>query len=236
MRGLLYKNFLLYRIEIIVLGCFQAIVSALVIFMTAADLYNPEERMGFSMGLYFLVFLFSGLIEQQMFIPDEKRTVSNFIISAPGGARGHVQSKYYTILIIDLLILACCFMTDAAACAISGTTDYSIGALCMIFFCMDLIFSAFSTPFYIRFGSVLGNGVKYGALGVVMLIAGIYALFGDISFLFGDHPLAAIAEFLSSGNALLILSLIPAVSVLFFYASYRLSLVMYRKGAENYEQ
>lgn len=236
MRGLLYKNFLLYRIGIIVVGCFQAIVSAMVLFMTAADLYEPEERMLFSMELYFLVFLFSGLLEQQMFSPDEKRTVSSFIISAPGGAKGHIQSKYFTILIINLLILNLCFMTDAAACAVSGTTVYSIGALCMLFFCINLIGSAFSTPFYIRFGSILGNGIKYGALGVVILILGIYGLFGDISFLFGDDPLAAVTEFFSSGNAILILSLIPTVSVLIFYASYSISLVMYRKGAENYEQ
>lgn len=236
MRGLLYKNFLLYRIGIVVIGCFQAIVSAMVMIMTAADLYAPEERMMFSMWLYFLVFLLAGLLEQQMFAPDEKRTVSSFIISAPGGAKGHIQSKYCTILIIDLLILNCCFMTDAAACVVSGTAVYSIGAICMLFFCINLFFSAFSTPFYIRFGSLHGNGIKYGALGVVILILGIYGLFGDISFLFGNDPLEEIAEFLSSGNALLILSLIPAVSVLLYYISYRLSLVMYRKGAENYEQ
>lgn len=236
MRGLLYKNFLLYRTGIIFIGCFQAVASAMILIMTAANFYTDEERTGFSLELYFLVFLLSSLIEQQMFTPDEKRTVSSFIISAPGGARGHIQSKYYTILIINLLILNCCFMTDAAACAISGTTVYSIGALCMLFFCINLFFSAFSTPFYIRFGSLLGNGIKYGTLGVVVLIIGVYALFGDISFLFGNDPLAAIAEFLSSGNALLILSLIPAVSVLLYYVSYRLSLVMYRKGAENYEQ
>lgn len=236
MRGLLYKNFFLYRICIVVIGCFQAVVSAMVLIITAADLYGPEEITGYSMGLYFLVFLLSGLLEQQIFTADEKRTVSSFIISVPGGAKGHIQSKYYTILIIDLMILNCCFMTDAAACAVSGTTIYSIGVLCMLFFCINLLFSAFSTPFYIRFGSVYGNGIKSGTLGVVILIAGIYALFGDISFLLGDDPLTAVAEFFSSGNALLILSLFPLVSVLLYYASYRLSLVMYGKGAENYEQ
>lgn len=236
MRGLLYKNFLLYRIGIVVIGYFQAIVSAMVLIMTAADLYGSEERMFFSIGLYFLVFILAGLLEQQMFAPDEKRTVSCFIISAPGGAREHIQSKYCTILIIDLLILNCCFMTDAAACAVSGTTIYSIGVLCMLFFCINLLFSAFSTPFFIRFGSVLGNGVKYGTIGVVMLIVGIYGLFGDISFLFGDDPLAAVSKLFSSGNAVLILSLIPAVSMLLYYVSYRFSLAIYKKGAENYEQ
>lgn len=236
MRGLLYKNFLLYRIGIIVIGCFQVVSSATVLIMTVADLYAPDERMMFSMWLYFLVFLLAGLLEQWTFMPDEKRNVSSFIISAPGGAKGHIQSKYCTILIIDLMILNCCVMTDAAACAVSGTTVYSIGAICMLFFCINLFFSAFSTPFYIRFGSLHGNGIKYGALGVVILIIGIYGLFGDISFLFGDDPTAAIAEFFSGGNALLILSLIPAVSVLLYYVSYKISLVMYRKGAENYEQ
>lgn len=236
MRGLLYKNFLLYRIEIIVIGCFQAVVSATVLFMTVSDTYSYQERMGFSIALYFLMFLFSNLFEQQMFIPDEKRTVSSFIISAPGGARGHIQSKYLTILIINLLILNCCFMTDAVVCAVSGTTAYSIGVLCMLSLCINLIFSAFSTPFYIRFGAIFGNGIKFGVLGLVALIIGVYVLFGDLSFLLGNDPLTAIGEFFSSGNALLIISLIPAASGLLYYASYKLSLVMYKKGAENYEQ
>lgn len=236
MRGLLYKNFLLYRIGIIVIGCFQAIISVLVLIMTAAEVITPEGIMGYSLEAYFLVFLLSGLIEQQMFTPDEKKVVSGFIISAPGGAKGHIQSKYYTILIINLMILNCCFMTDALACAIAGTADHSVGSLCMLFLCINLIFSAFSTPFYIRFGSVSGNGIKYGTLGAVTLVIGIYGLFGDISFLFGGDPMAAITEFLSSGNALLVLSLIPAVSVMLYYASYRISLLVYRKGAENYEQ
>lgn len=236
MRGLLYKNFLLYRNGIIVIGCFQAIVSVLVLVMTSGNVFISETIMGYSLIAYFLVFLLSSLIEQQMFTPDEKRVVSGFIISAPGGAKGHIQSKYYTILIINLMVLNCCFMTDALACAIAGTADHSVGSLCMLFLCINLIFSAFSTPFYIRFGSVSGNGIKYGTLGAVTLVIGIYGLFGDISFLFGGDPMAAITEFLSSGNALLVLSLIPAVSVMLYYASYRISLLVYRKGAENYEQ
>lgn len=98
MRGLLYKNFLLYRIELIVIGCIQLVASATVLFMTCAEIYNPDEIMFFSMALYYCVFLLSGLFEQLMFHPDEKRVVSSFIISAPDGAKGHVQSKYYAIL------------------------------------------------------------------------------------------------------------------------------------------
>lgn len=235
MRGLLYKNFLLYRIDLIVIGCIQLIASAAAI-LVAVDNFSPEETMFLSMVIYFCVFIISGLFEQQMFAPDEKQAVCSFIISAPGGARGHVQSKYYTILIVNLLILFCCFMTDTAVCGISGTTAYSTGSLCMLFFCISLIFSAFSAPFYIRFGSVYGNGVKFGALGVVVLIVGIYGLFGDISFLFGNDLRAAIMEFFSSGNALLILSLFPAASLLIFYASYRVSLKLYGKGAASYVQ
>lgn len=236
MRGLLYKNFLLYRIELIVIGCIQLVASATVLFMTGAEIYNPDEIMFFSMALYYCVFLLSGLFEQLMFHPDEKRVVSSFIISAPDGAKGHVQSKYYAILIINLTILFCCFMTDAVAFGISGTTAYSIGSLCMLFFCLNIIFSAFSTPFYIRLGSVYGNGAKFGTLGVIILIIGIYGLFGDISFLLGNNPRGAIMKFVSSGNALLVISLVPAVSVLLYYASYRISLSLYRKGAESYEQ
>lgn len=236
MRGLLYKNFLLYRVDLIVIGCIQFIASATAILMSAAGIYNSEDIMLFSMTLYFCVFITSVLFEQQIFEPDEKRVVSSFIISAPGGTKGHIQSKYYTILIINLLILFCCFITDCIVCGVLKATDHSIGMLCVLFFCINLIFSAFSTPFYIRFGSVYGNYVKFGVLGVIILIAGIYGLFGDISFLLGDNPLAAIMEFLSRGNTLLVLSLFLAATVLIYYVSYWISLKLYRKGAESYEQ
>lgn len=235
MRGLLYKNFLLYRVELIVIGCIQLVASATVVLLAAGSRLSEYINISY-MALYFCVFLCSGLFESMMFTPDENRVTSSFIISAPGGAKGHIQSKYYTILVINLAILACCIMTDAAACAISGTTAYSACVPCLFFFCMNLLFSAFSTPFYIRFGSVYGNGAKYGVLGVLGLVVVIYALFGDITFLFGDDPVAAITEFLTSGNALLVLSLIPTASVLLYYISYLLSLKLYRKGAENYEQ
>ena len=235
MRGLLYKNFLLYRIELIVIGCIQLIASLTAIFLAAGNRISEYTTVSYTV-LYFCVFLLSGLFESMMFTPDENRVVSSFIISAPGGAKGHIQSKYYTNLIINLSLLTCCVMTDAFSCAISGTTDYSACVPCLFFFCMNLIFSAFSTPFYIRLGSVFGSGVKYGVLGVLLLVVVIYALFGDISFLLGDDPIAAITEFLTSGNAMLVLSLIPAASVLLYYVSYLISLRLYRKGAENYEQ
>lgn len=236
MRGLLYKNFFFYRIDMIVIGILQLVVSAGVLVITAMLSHQPEEAMGIAMAFYFCMFFCSGLFEFQMFLPDESRVAGSFIISTPCGVKGHIQSKYYAILIVNLLILFCCFITDTVACGISGDIRYSVGSLCMFFFCMNLVVAAFSTPFIVRFGGNFGNDVKFGVLGVIVLLIGIYALFGDISFFSSDDPKGAILEFISCGNALLVLSLFPCVSVLLYYVSYRLSLVLYRRGVESYEQ
>ena len=236
MRGLLYKNFLLYRIDLIVIACIQLIVSLTVIIMSVTNVNTAEEITVYSTVLYFSVFIVSDLFEQQMFAPDEKKSVSCFIISAPEGLKGHVRSKYFTILIVNLAILFCCFVTDMISKGILGVEAHSVGLLCLLFFFVNLFFSAFSTPFYIRFGASYGNRVKFGTLGVIILIAAIYGLFGDISFLFKDDPMSAVIAFFSSGKARLFQLLIPVVSLILYYVSYRISIALYRKGSESYEQ
>ncbi|MGN0687835.1 MAG: ABC-2 transporter permease [Oscillospiraceae bacterium] len=239
MRGLLYKNYLLYRADLIVIGCFMLIGSATLLInaaLVSSENIAVMQTMIISFVMCFAIFLLTNMLEAQLFAPDEKHAVKNFIISAPCGAKGHIESKYYTILIVDMLVLVCCFLTDAAVCVIRGTTECSVCMACMFFFCGNLMLSAFSNPFYVRLGTTYGNSARFGAFGVLVFGVVIYGLFGDISFLFVDYPMAAIIQFITSGNTVLVLSLFPAASVLLYYASYRLSLKLYRKGAESYEQ
>ena len=78
--------------------------------------------------------------------------------------------------------------------------------------------------------------------GIILITSGIllYALFGDISFFFSlneDYTLLdVIKEYLSSEKVVFALSLIPYISVAMYYFSYRISLALYRKGVETYEQ
>lgn len=238
MGGIIYKNLCIYKLDLIVLA-FMGLITSLTILLSAGSVPEYEREsmlMGMYPVLYFFVFFMSTLFEHQIFLADENRTINSFIISTPFGAKGHVEGKYYTILIVNIMMLVWCFITDTIVCLIVNTNAYSMGIVLMLLFCWNLLCSAFSNPFYLRFGTTYGNAARFGALGVIVVVIGVYFLFGDISFLFGDDPLAAIMEFLTGETMILILSLFPAVSVLLYYISCKISVPLYRKGVEEYEQ
>ena len=64
----------------------------------------------------------------------------------------------------------------------------------------------------------------------------VYALFGNISFFFQEDILKSLMDYLQSEKVIFIISFIPYISVLMYYLSYRISLALYRKGVDTYEQ
>lgn len=239
MSGILYKNFLAYKLDLIALGIMDAICVFVLMFATASAPAHSLEGMlmGICPVIYFSMFFMVGIFDHQLFAADEKRTIGSFIISNPLGAKGHVEGKYYTILIVNIAVLVLCFLTDTILCLIVDSTMYSMGAVLMIIFCMNILYSAFCNPFYLRFGIQLGNSVKFGSFGVLFVIGLIYFLFGDISFIVESENLGeVITEFLSSGNMVLILSIFPALSILLYWISCKISVPLYKKGVEGYEQ
>lgn len=239
MSGILYKNFLAYKLDLIVLGIMDVIcIITLILATSSAPAHSLEGMlMGICPVIYFFMFFMVGIFDHQLFAADEKRTIGSFNISCPSGARGHVDGKYYTLLIVNIATLVICFLTDTIICLIVDSTMYSMGAALMIIFCINIIYSAFGNPFYLRFGIKLGNSVKFGSLGVLFVIGFIYLLFGDISFILESEDLGeTIMKFLSSDNMMLILSFIPAVSILLYWVSCKISIPLYKKGVEGYEQ
>ncbi len=239
MSGILYKNFLAYKLDLIVLGAMDLIsIIAILLVIASAPAHSLEGTlMGVCPMIYFSMFLMVSIFDHQLFAADEKRTIGSFLISTPLGAKGHVEGKYYTLLIINIATLVICFLTDTIICLIVDSTMYSLGSVLMLLFCGNILYTAFANPFYLRFGIQLGNSVKFGALGVLFVIAGIYLLFGDISFILESENLGeVIVEFLSSGTMLIILSIFPALSIFLYWVSCKISIPLYKKGVEAYER
>ena len=71
-----------------------------------------------------------------------------------------------------------------------------------------------------------------------MQAAALYFLFGDISWLIEmeDDPVTAFMTWLQSGDIVFWLGLFPFVAVAAYYLSCKISVRLFRKGAENYEQ
>lgn len=230
MAGLMYKNFLLYRLELIVIAVVQLFMSATAL-LTGLMGSNP----GGNLLLYGCMFLLIGFFESGLFAPDEKQSARSFLIATPTGAAGHIQSKYYFILIIHLAVLICCFLTDAVAFALTGNENTMTGVMLVLLFSMSLVMDALSLPFIIYFGTNYGLNVKASALGIILLLVLLYALFGDISYFLSSDFMTAVEKLFEDGNVLLMLGLFPYAAGLLYWLSCKLSVVLFRKGAENYD-
>ena len=73
MAGLMYKNLLLYRMELIVIGVLQLFISTTVLLTGITDSGSPEG----TLLLYGCMFLIIGYIESGLFAPDEKQSARN---------------------------------------------------------------------------------------------------------------------------------------------------------------
>ena len=238
MRGLLYKNFFHYRIELIVFAVFQAICTLTVLLLASANNGKTDAMENMIMNgtlTYAITFFLTGFFESGLFSHDEKPAAMAFLISTPMGAKHHIRSKYLSILLINLAVLFCCFLTDTVAVVIADNVAVSLSAVLVIIFSGNMVIEAFSVPFLVRFGSNHGVGVKGATLGVICAIVALYVLFGDISMFMEEDFLEALAEFFTQGNIVLMLGMFPFVSMGLYYLSYRISLLLFRKGAESYD-
>lgn len=235
MSGHIFKNFYLCKGNVIFIAVMQAIVSVNVIFVGILGGYTlGEEYTMISSLCYFLVFFMAGISNTEFFKCDEQSTWVSFVASTPLSAKGQVAGKYFTILIFNIGILFCNFITDIIATAIMGSTSCYMGSVLMILFSIELIICAFEMVFYIRYGSSVGSKVKGLVFGIFIVIIVIYFLFGDISFMISNDPFEALMQFFAGPIPMWIVALLPFAAVGLYALSYALALKLYRKGAENY--
>ena len=229
MKGLLYKEFFLLRSGLIFVVVFQTILSGVCI---SFPLIGFDTRMIILLtsACYYLSFLILALINQELFTHDESRLWSLFVSSTPQAAKGQVACKYYMILIENLVLLFYCYLTDVIVICVTDDVAVSAIVVGVFIFCLRIIVYALEIPFIIRFGSNVGVTVKSVLLAFVVLILLCYGLFGDISFLFGDDPIAAVYEFVTSGNVIWIAALIPYAAAGAYYLSYCISVKLYKEA------
>ncbi|MBQ7774860.1 MAG: ABC-2 transporter permease [Lachnospiraceae bacterium] len=243
MKGLLYKDYILFKKSLLSLGIFVLFIITFCFFFTylQTDIgIRDEEDALFLMLItaifYFAAFIMLPTLSTQLFTPDEKPASVSFLFSTPPAAKGQIQSKYYFLLLVNLGILFVCFLTDTVVLLMVGEHAASATLACVIFFCLNLILLAIRIPFSIRYGSAVSFEVQMVYIILFSTIFTVYALFGNISFFFQENILKALMEYLQSEKVIFVISFIPYISVLAYYISYRISLALYRKGVETYEQ
>lgn len=244
MKGLLYKNFMTSRIHLVALGSMLFFIGLMSTTIASVEAHNMklglsepnESSIVALMGMmFFLIFFLIEPLSSGIFALDEKAITCSFFFSTPQSAKGLIQSKYYFILLMDLGVLFGCFLIDTILLIIMGEFAVSYLTVCVILFSITLILLAIRIPCYVRFGAKMGPEIQGLFILMFICLIVIYALFGDISFLFEENILESLSAYLQSPKVIFVLSLLPYAALFLYYLSYRISLVLYRKGVESYE-
>lgn len=243
MSGLLYKYFISDKVTLIVYGIIYLVCNAFLFVLSslaAADgnVDDAELEASFLVSvLLFAVIVYCIYLAYPdgLMRPDERHAWTNFSIASPLGHAGQIRSIYYYQLIRNIVFLCWAFLTDTVNVAILGTTAASVSAVLCLITAIGLTFTALELPFLARFGAASGNWIKGLILLVLALIGGVYALFGDISMFFEGDIVESIMNWLSTEGSAEIITVILGAALPLYYLSYRISVNLYRKGVENYE-
>ncbi|MGN1102641.1 MAG: ABC-2 transporter permease [Huintestinicola sp.] len=243
MAGLLYKNWRQMFGNLMVLLVTQILCSATEIlfafFASSAGEMSADDiniLVVLPTVLTFFMFFFVLMTYQDgLFGFDEKHSWTFFTISAPTGYAGQIRSKYYFLFAEFVAVFFFAFITDVIVCGIVDDTAYSASMTYMFIFSLMLIWAAIEIPFIVRFGSASGLQIKGAVISVIVLIAVIYFLFGDISIFDEPDVIAAIQEKMTTATSLGIIAVICGSAIPLYYLSYRISVKLYKKGAESYE-
>lgn len=239
MLGLLYKNFRIHFSFFLLIVIITLVCSAIAIIVSIS--VGTEGMIGGNgvlllFVLYYFAFMLSSLTSNQLFEADENKTASAFAISLPQCGKGHIESKYWYILIQYFITLFITYLTDTVTFGILGGA-FSAAMPLVIIFCWRLLLSAIEIPFVIRFGSQKGIAIKGMIITFVIILGILYIMFGDISWLiYSDDPLEALMDWINTGKILFPISLFPFISVAAYWLSCQISIKVFRKGAEGYEQ
>lgn len=246
MVGLLYKELVLNKRTILTIIA-GIIFMSIFIFVPLTDLTNGGGQ-GIEMGVYtFLMSLIclilislTGTLQQSIFSTDEKKVWANFISSTPLSVYGQVLTKYLFSLLITASLLVYCAIAFKINAVIQGN-DCGAIKIIVALSVVQLLLRSIEFPFLIRFGSKSGNSIRMFFSFLLVFIAFIYCLFGDLS-IFGtfDDFMKWFTKLMDSETIISIKRTIsilaPIIVAVLYFLSYKISCKLYLKGTESYDK
>ncbi len=237
MAGLLYKELVLNRRNIILMAAAEVVIS-LVIFMPIFDgVYEDADILVSLLSTVMIpvMFLSLGMIAG-FFEVDETKKWAYFISSSPITQTGHIRTKYIFTFLMYTALLVWCYYLSAFAAVLGGSINMSIAVFMQW---IMLIFNAVEFPFMVRFGTKAGGYIKSAFMIALMLIIIEYALFGDFST--DSEKIFKFIERLSGTTAMsdimcILSALFPCAAVGLYFLSYKISCKLFLKGAEEYDR
>jgi len=253
MIGLFRKDFYLVRSQIIlfmVLIFLMTVLETVIIVAFSTEFSSSSGTQSTITNLctflIFIVVFFGGEgLKGNLLLSDRNKRSKHFLMATPLCVKGCVASKYYEGIIIPIVGFIYLEVFQLTCGAFTGSlTDHSLLFVCMVF--VSLFFGSLSIPFYVRFGQK-GVHIKTAILLSIVFIIFVYGLFGDISMFIGNDSIAQFGNLIvyfsdtktlfsrlsgPDDPRIVWLVVTPILILVMYYVSYRISCMLYRKGAE----
>lgn len=229
MKGFLYKTFMQSRTNLITYTIISAVmVTASVLFAVFGDKNGVDVNLFRSIFLICAFFVISNANSDIVKV-DEGAKKASFIASAPRGVIYNPLSKYIVFLTEIIIVFALCELGEVVYGLVTGDFSFPMLKVTFIIASVDLLFCAIEFPFMLRFGAQKGRTIKSTVVLVIIVAAGIYFLFGDISFLLGEDPIGDLIRFLSE-DLETVINILPIIFTGLYIVSCAVSPMLYKKG------
>ena len=251
MRGLIYKDLYLIKNNLLTSFILVALmfIVAFVIIFSVGDSANGVSRVAVILDLL-IVMSVSSLSSDSLMKCDDGKSWGFYGISLPKGIKRVVGSRYLTILLMYVVSFVICVLNDFIFGIIYGKIVSYIIVYGLVI-AVGLILKAIEMPLSFRFGAENASKIRILITVLIVFIATLYFLFGNIEWLMGENGIyqtlmkmksetdnnpAIYEELLKSlmdkVNIMMYIGLvIEMVGALFWYfISYVISCAVYRKG------
>lgn len=183
--------------------------------------------------------LFALWISEKLCQMDEKKVWASFAISAPGAARQYVTAKYFFCLLSAMTPMIAFSIFQRSIVAI---THLSVDCKSVYIIECFLVLLSFGLtfPFSARFGYKQGNHIRVICVLMLIFIAFIYFLFGNISILQDSDKLGETLYNMVMGterdaSIKWLRTAVYCLSLAAFGLSYPYACKAYAKGVANYD-
>lgn len=252
MVGLIYKEWILQKRSLMLLGGAFALLLAILFFPAVSDYLNTiSETTGipadalmvlWELAIFIILFLIMGIYQPTIFEVDENKKWAGFITASPLRGNGQIAAKYWFTLLLSLVTLELCNFFSIISILIYGMS-INLSTFFLILFYLQLLLRAFEYPFLVRFGSKSGGTYKGILFLIVVMIVIIYLLFGDLSAFGSVNDMTdwlfqclMMENNVSSDGIMIAQAALPYGSAILYYLSYRLSCKFYQMGVETYDK
>lgn len=252
MVGLIYKEWILQKRSLLLLGGAFALLLAILFFPMVNDYLNtisetlemPADAllMLWELGIFIILFLILGIYQPTIFEVDENKKWAGFITASPLRGDGQIGAKYWFTLLLSLVVFEVCRLFANISIAVYGMS-INLSPFFLILFYLQLLLRAFEYPFLVRFGSKSGGTYKGILFLIVVMIVIIYFLFGDLSAFGSLNDMTdwlfrclMMEDAVSPKGIMTAQAVLPYGSVILYYLSYRLSCKFYQMGVETYDK